>query len=132
MCGLQLVTHCSRFLHSIRVLYGTPDVPSRSYGSITHAWGTKLLQALRSASEVLFRTDCARARYGDAYAYVYVSICGYLTGFQRGSSGDQAKTRCASCASGARPTQGFRQGACGASALFGVFEGEAIVTSSSP
>ena len=48
------------------------------------------------------------------------------------SSADQTKTRCASCASGARPTQGFRQGACGATALFGVFEGESIVTSSSP
>jgi hypothetical protein len=77
MCGLQLVTHCSRFLHSIRVLYGTSDVPSRSYGSIRHAWGTKLLQALRSASEVLFRTDCAvrvTAMHMHMYMSAYVGI----------------------------------------------------------
>ena len=43
------------------------------------------------------------------------------------SSADQTKTRCASCASGARPTHGFRQGACGATVLFGVFEGEIVL-----
>eukprot|EP00321_Phaeocystis_globosa_P002022 CAMPEP_0118830408 /NCGR_PEP_ID=MMETSP1162-20130426/27036_1 /TAXON_ID=33656 /ORGANISM="Phaeocystis Sp, Strain CCMP2710" /LENGTH=119 /DNA_ID=CAMNT_0006761725 /DNA_START=136 /DNA_END=491 /DNA_ORIENTATION=+ len=44
--------------------------------------------------------------------------------------GAQPKARCASGASGARPTQGLRKAPCGAPARFGIFEGEPIVATS--
>ena len=100
------ITACSSASHTVLVLV------VRTSGAALHAQYLSFLGvaggcAVRGARR---RTWCDLGTISDAHR-----------GHARGA---QPKARCASGASGARPTQGFRKAPCGAPARFGIFEGD--------